>query len=270
MALSPSPQQLKLVRRYATDASIILAEALLGEKNAEAFSNALFDVSVRYGDRRSRRSVNALVIAYAQDIIDLDDFNSYGKLVHYTYEGDGPIALLKAALERSTKFGFFYFSSTFEKIYWKLPRTDRFLNPLDEFVTDRAPDIMALEPSHEEIRWLAKLANLTPGIESSVALLKAGLGRAESADDFVGIFNAIAHQPSRKFRHALEQFMIDNSEAISALNLSFQQISTMNRTIGRNDLFNVLTVSSKMGKSCAGSTAALLVPGAPAAYKKVP
>ena len=270
MALGPSPKQLKNVRRYTTDASIILIGALLSSKRSGEFFVVLDRVARQYNDKRSKRNIAMLIsTSYAKDIMALRPSDiQLGRLIVYLDEVDSTIALLEAGLKRvKSAKGFL---DIFDKIFdsaWFNP-SDELRRAFTKFIVDNADSIIALNPSAYQIRRIASYENR---IGSSMALLQAGLGRAKSANDFIAVFNAVgAVNPTRKYRRTLEKFMIDNSEAISALDLSFEQVATINHYIDRGDLFDVLTVGNKMGKSCAGATAALLAPGAPGTYGKAP
>ena len=137
---------------------------------------------------------------------------------------------------------------------------------LSAFVESYADELIAMPLPTDQISRLTKHTL----IDADIALLGSVLKRADSADAFMDAFNTALtfNNAGHAYRRALEKFMIDHAEAISRLGLSFDQISTINRYIGRSDLFSVLKVGEKTW-ACT-TTVALIVTGGAGSDADVP
>ena len=103
------------------------------------------------------------------------------------------------------------------------------------FILDKMEGILALGPSALQ---LGRMAGAVGGERGPVGILRAALGRAGEASEFLEVFWAVADSGVR--RDVLEGFVLENMESLEKLDPSFAQIGRLARHFYGSDPFPAL------------------------------
>ena len=108
---------------------------------------------------------------------------------------------------------------------------ERYRDILREFLSAKNEEIMALDPTPEQIKGLVGITHST---DVSINILQKALDKGKNADEFFATFDAIAWpSPFDEYRNALNKFFIDNADTLEKLPLSPEQIKYIERYVLR-------------------------------------
>ena len=107
----------------------------------------------------------------------------------------------------------------------------RYKNVLEEVYFSKKEEIMALNPSPEQLNGLNKVIQ---SFDAPIKILQEALDRGTSADEFFSLFNSVTiPSPGNNYQNDLDYFFEKNAGEIGKLSLSLEQIEHIGRYIDR-------------------------------------
>ena len=119
---------------------------------------------------------------------------------------------------------------------------EKYKDILRDFILANGKKIMALNPTHEQLKVLSKAIR---SFDFPINILQETLDGGKNARQFLTAFDTIAWpSPSDEYRKALDTFFKDNAGAIAELSFSPKQTKRITRYVKKRSTYTVLLKSA--------------------------